>query len=679
MSAFRIIVMALFGLHLSGHAQLDSSFMTTAGTKALKKLGQNALKQHDPASAAYYLEGAVRKNKKDAEAKFLLARAYMELRDYEKSQRMYLNAYNSDSKKVPEALYFHAQMQKSYGLYDSAGYNFKKFKKEYKGKNKTIKKQAGKEILYCDSVKKIVAIKNKIIVQHLDTSINKINVEASPLALNENTLLYSSFRTNSREYIEEGNAADARVRKLYQATRKSNQWKFGGEYSGPFNTDEEHTANACLSVDKKRMYFSRCKENYKGEMVCALYVSEKNGDVWSEPVKLPKEINNPKYTSTMPALASDPAKGNEIIFFVSNRKGKGKLDIWYTVYNVKKGTYKAPRNAGVKVNTTQNEISPYFDNDTRTLYFSSDGLGGLGGYDIYKAKGNGTKWELPENLGTPYNSGADDIYFTISPNRKEGFFVSNRKGGYALKNSTCCDDIYTYKKTDYIKILLEGRVHELTDPFEFISGAVIEIYIKDKVSGEKYLVKTVESGKDGKYKTDLEAGNEYYLLTKKENYLGSSSELSTKNIANSRILHEDLKLVKKPKAAVRIPNINYQTDKWELLAESKVVLDTTVYRLMIENPELIVEIQSHTDSKGSENYNMKLSQKRAESVVKYLISKGIDPKRLIAKGYGESLPVALNDNPDGSDNPAGRAKNRRTDFRIIGVVDAELIEESKID
>jgi len=653
--------------------------MSTAGTKALKKLGQNALKQHDPASAAYYLEGAVKKNKKDAEAKFLLAYAYMELRDYEKSQHMYLNAYNSDSKKVPEALYFHAQMQKSNGLYDSAGYNFKKFKKEYKGKNKALKKQAGKEMLYCDSVKKIVAIKNKIIVQHLDSSINKINVEASPFALDDNTLLYSAFRTNKREYIEEGNTSNTKVRKLYQAIRKGNQWKFGGEFSGPFNVEEVHTANACLSVDKKRMYFSRCKENYKGDMICAIYVSEKNGEVWSEPVKLPKEINNPKYTSTMPTLATDPAKGNEILFFVSNRKGKGKLDIWYTVYNVKKGTYKTPRNAGVKINTTQNEISPYFDNDTRTLYFSSDGLGGLGGYDIYKAKGNGTKWELPENIGAPYNSGADDIYFTLSPNRKEGFFVSNRKGGYALKNNTCCDDIYTYKKTDYIKISLEGRVHEMTDPFEFVNGAIIEIYIKDKESGEKYLVKTIESGKDGKYKTDLEAGNDYYLLTKKENYLGSSAELSTKNMANSRILHDDLKLIKKPKAAVRIPNINYQTDKWELLAESKQVLDTTVFKLMTENPELIIEIQSHTDSKGSESYNIKLSQKRSESVVKYLISKGINPARLKAKGYGESLPVAPNDNPDGSDNPSGRAKNRRTDFKIIGVIDAELIEDSKFD
>jgi len=677
-TAFKFICFILVSFAFTALGQPDSNLIKSAGYKSLKRVGKNALKNNDPASAAYYLENALKKSRKDAETKFLLAYAYMELRDYQKSQRMFLNAYNTDSKKVPEALFYHAQMQRSNGLYDSAALNFKKFKKEYKGSNKTLKRQASKEMVYCDSVKKIIAIKNKIIVQHLDTSINKVNVEAAPFAIDENTLLFSSYRTNSREYIEEGKDSEMKMRKLYQAKRIANKWKFTGEFEGPFNVKDFHNSNACLSSDKKRLYFTRCKENFKGEMICAIFVSEKNGETWSEPKKLPKEINNPKYTSTMPALANDPAKGNEVLFFVSNRKGKGKLDIWYSVYNIKKGTFKPPRNAGAKINTTQNEVSPFFDNDTRTLYFSSQGMGGLGGYDIFKTKGNGTKWEFAENLGPPYNSGADDIYFSLSPNRKEGFFVSNRKGGYALKNSTCCDDIYTFKKTDYIKMSVEGRVHEATDPFEYIQDVNIEVYIKDKSNGEKYLVKTIKSGKDGKFKTELEAGNEYYLLSKKEDFLGSSAEISTKNISSSKILHEDLKLVNKPKSVVHIPNINYQTDKWELLPESKKVLDTTLFKLMVENPELIIEIQSHTDSKGSESYNLKLSQKRSESVVKYLISKGLNPERLRAKGFGESMPVEPNNKPDGSDNPLGRAKNRRTDFKIVGVIDSELINDAEI-
>lgn len=138
-------------------------------------------------------------------------------------------------------------------------------------------------------------------------------------------------------------------------------------------------------------------------------------------------------------------------------------------------------------------------------------------------------------------------------------------------------------------------------------------------------------------------------------------------------------LAKKPKEPIRIPNIQYEFDKSNILESSKIAIDTTVLLLMEANPELIVEIQSHTDSKGSDKYNEKLSQQRAESVVAHLISKGIKAERLKAKGYGESKPVAPNENADGSDNPEGRAQNRRTDFKIIGVIDTEIINAADVD
>jgi len=130
-----------------------------------------------------------------------------------------------------------------------------------------------------------------------------------------------------------------------------------------------------------------------------------------------------------------------------------------------------------------------------------------------------------------------------------------------------------------------------------------------------------------------------------------------------------------PKEPIRIPNVLYEFDKANILDASKMALDTTVLRLMQDNPQIIVEIMSHTDSKGNDLYNMKLSQKRAESVVNYLVSKGIKAERLKAKGYGETKPVAPNDKPDGSDNPEGRAQNRRTDFKIIGKLDIEVIND----
>lgn len=380
------------------------------------------------------------------------------------------------------------------------------------------------------------------------------------------------------------------------------------------------------------------------------------------------------YSSTMPAVTVDPVKGNDVIYFVSDKKdGKGGLDIWYTVYDKKNKIYKAPRNAGSKVNTAQDEMSPFFDTETRTLYFSSNGLGGLGGFDIFRTRGDGKKFTGSENIGQPINTGADDLFYTISTNRGEGFFVSNRKGGNALKNSTCCDDIYFYKHSEYIRVVLTGNVNEILDANAFVSEATIEVYIRDKKTKEKFLVKTIKTDSLGHYKTQLEPGQDYFLVVKKEDFLGTSADVTTQGISSNTELRQDMQLAKKPKEPIHIPNILYEFDKSNMLESSKLSLDTTVYSLMENNPELIIEIQSHTDSKGNELYNLKLSQRRAESVVKYLISKGIGSERLKARGYGESMPIAPNDNSDGTDNIEGRAQNRRTDFRIIGVIDAEII------
>ncbi|MBA2611486.1 MAG: OmpA family protein [Bacteroidetes bacterium] len=673
-----ILVFVLFAF--TAQSQSDSMLVKRSSAKTLKRLGKSAMDQNDPSSAITFYEAYLNLNNRDAKAKYQLAQAYLQIRDYDRAQRMFLNAYETDVEKAPTSLYYHAQMQKSNGLYDSAKINFQKFKKEYKGEEKNLKKQATKEIVFCDSVQKIVNTEKKVVISHLDSTINKVNTEGAPINVDDNTLVFTSLRTDKKEYVVEDDTAQTIKRKLYIAKRENNEWKFEGEYGGNLNEAEFNTGNACFSPDRKRLYFTRCKLNFKEEMICAIYVSEKKGDEWSEPVKLPKNVNNPKYTATMPAITNDPAKGNDVIYFVSNNKeGRGGLDIWYTVYDKKNNVYKTPKNAGNKINTAQNEITPFFDNETRTLYYSSDGMGGLGGYDIFKATGDGKKWMSTENIGQPINTGADDIFYTISTNREEGFFVSNRKGGNTLKNSTCCDDIYSYKHTEYIKINLLGNVNEMIDPNMSIAQATVEIYIIDKKTKEKFLVKMIESDKNGDFKTSVEANQDYFLIVKKNDFLGNTADVTTKGINTSQDISKTILLAKKPKEPIHIPYIQYEFDKSNILESSKIAIDTTVLSLMEANPELIVEIQSHTDSKGSDKYNEKLSQQRAESVVAHLVSRGIKAERLKAKGYGESKPIAPNENADGSDNPEGRSQNRRTDFKIIGVLDVEVINAAEVD
>jgi len=659
------------------NAQIDTNALKKIEAKDLRKQGVNAMLQDDANSAVTFLEFAYRKNRSDYKTQLLLAEAYRATRDYARAEKMYESVYKGAPKKYPESLYYLADMQKSNGNYDKAKENFQKFKKEYKGDDRDLKKSAAKEVEFCDSAKNIISKEKKIIVTHLEGDINKVHVEASPLSLDENTMIYSSLRTDKKEYIYEGDTNNALVRKMYIAKKENNEWKFVSEWDGPFNEEGYNTGNASITPDGKKIYFTRCKPNWQGKMICAIYVSELENGTWTEPLKLGKNINNPKYSNTQPAVSIDPVKKNEIVYFVSNNKeGKGGLDIWYFTYDVKKKMYKAPKNAGPKVNTKKDEMSPYFDNETRSLYFSSQGHPGLGGFDVYKAIGDGKKWLSAENVGAPINSGADDIFYTISKNREEGFLVSNRKGGVALKNETCCDDIYSYKYTQYIHVNIKGVIYTVENGTnKNLSDAIIEIYSKDKLTGERFLIKTINSNKEGDYDVKIEAGSDYQILVRKDGYLSNSYDFSTRAIATSTTLVKDIPLDPMPKEPIRIPNVLYEFDKANILDASKMALDTTVLRLMQDNPQIIVEIMSHTDSKGNDLYNMKLSQKRAESVVNYLVSKGIKAERLKAKGYGETKPVAPNDKPDGSDNPEGRALNRRTDFKIIGKLDIEVIND----
>ena len=183
-------------LAFAAQSQTDSMLVKRASPKVLKRLGKSAMEQNDPSSAITFYEAYLEKNSRDAKVMDQLGQAYLQIRDYDRAQKMFLNAYEADVEKAPTSLYYHAQMQKSNGLYDSAKINFQKFKKEYKGPEKILKKQATKEIVFCDSVQKIVTTEKKVIISHLDSTINKVNTEGAPVNIDDNTLIFTSLRTD---------------------------------------------------------------------------------------------------------------------------------------------------------------------------------------------------------------------------------------------------------------------------------------------------------------------------------------------------------------------------------------------------------------------------------------------------------------------------------------------------
>ncbi|MEI6021366.1 MAG: tetratricopeptide repeat protein, partial [Bacteroidota bacterium] len=551
-----IIVFVLFGF--GALAQSTEQLIKESEAHVLKKLGKNALKQNDPNAATQFFEAYLKLNKTDYEANYFLAIAYYEVRNYEKAKANFLTVYKNQKSRTGDALFYAAQMMKSVGKYDSAKVDFEKFKKEYKGFNKALKKQAGLEINFCDSIQKLGKDTYKTVVTRLDSSVNKVNSESAPLFLSDNQMIFSSLRTNGKEYIYEDDSLSAKKRKIYWAEKKSGKWLFKGEFGTVLNDERFNVGNPAFSADKKRLYFTRCKANTEGEMVCAIYMTEKTGDKWSEPEKLPYPINQRKSTSTMPTIGTDPVKGNDVIYFVSNRRGgKGGFDIWYSTYDKKHKEFKEPKNAGSKINTLGNEMSPFFDHETHSLYFSSNDLPGLGGYDIYKAASDGKRWVSVENLGKPFNSGADDIYYSISGKQHdEGFFVSNRKGGAALANATCCDDIYHYKIKESIYVKLSGVIADNNK--KPLANAKVEIYSVDKNTKEKFLLKTVTSDSLGNYTSYLEPNKLYEVVVKKKEFLGKSESISTVGYSAGQEMVKKTKVEKQPVNPIALPNINYE-------------------------------------------------------------------------------------------------------------------------
>ena len=672
-SSFSIIFCLLvFSLNLVG--QNENVSLADKTLKEIRATAKNALRLGDTYTALFYYEEWSRRNPENIDVAFDVAELYRTTRNYSVAEICYQKIADGNAEQYPLSLFHLARVQMSQEKYVEAKDNLLKFKKVANGvKDPAYKKLLKTDLLSCDFAISLKDSNATTVVEHLDTSINQPHIEFSPILFDENTMVYGSLKDNGVNYykVELHDSMTIPLRKFYVAKKENEKWVAKGEFEGPFNKEGIHVGNGALSQDGNRFYFTLCQKNWQNKMICQLYLSEKTNGNWQEPVIMNEEINMPNYTTTQPAIGRESKNNQEVIYFVSDRpSGRGGLDVWYTEYNSRKKNYKSPKNAGSRINTAGTEVTPFYDNSTHQLYFSSDGGIGIGGLDVFSIAGEKSKWEEPKNLKQAINSPADDIDFTLSNDHKGGFLVSNRKGGVALLNETCCDDIYEFKFTEYININLIGRVLDSSD---CVTNYHLNLYINNKETNEKYLVGQFQPG-NCDFDVKLESGFDYTVEVKKEGYLNGSVDVSTTDIKKTTTLETVINLVKIPEKPMVLVGILYEFDSPNLTPEAKIAIDTSLYVILKQNPDIIIQISSHTDSKGADNYNMTLSHKRAQSVVRYLVLNGINEKRLRYQGYGETMPIALNENPDGSDNPEGRALNRRTDFQIIGKLNLEDLE-----
>jgi len=696
-----------FGVAISAQ-ETDLSSLSTG---KLKKMGKNAQRMGDTYAAISYYEAYLEKKANNAGVMFSLAELYRASRNYEKAMPLYKKAYDAEPEKNVLAEFYYANMLKVYKEYDPAYEVYRKFRKDIRDneKLKSYKKIAQRQMEACLNAQRILDSAVVVWMIHLDSSINKASVEFAPMFLNDSTFVYASLKSDTAVYsIVDEDAFEAKkgpARQFYIGERKTSSWTNSGEWrDGDFNIEGVNTGNGALSPDKKRFYFTRCEDVYKGKTLCKIYQSKKVDGKWETAVALPESINMPKTTSTQPTVGIDSKTNREVLYFVSDREdGKGGLDIWYTMYDKRKKLWKDPKNCGSKINTPGDEVTPFMDLVTRNLYFSSNGHPTLGELDIFRALGENSKWMPAENIGYPINSQYDDFYYVLNPNKEDGFIVSNRPGGFNITNPTCCDDIYAFRYNEVVKIGTTGKTYAIVDEdirdlfedkfetkvniggnvvdtsgLEYAEGVVVSLFLIDKQNMDLVFITNDTTDTNGEYFFQLEPNKEYALEFENYGHFNKKLKISTEGMMESdTIVNEAVGINVIPKEALVVKNVYYDFNSSELSAKAKSNLSSTILEIMKETPQIVVEISSHTDSKGDDAYNKKLSQERAQAVVDYLIKKGIDSKRLYAKGYGEERPIAPNENPDGTDNPEGREKNRRTEFKIIGSLDqySEIIYE----
>lgn len=484
----------------------------------------------------------------------------------------------------------------------------------------------------------------KVAITNLGKEINSEYPDYAPvISADGELLIFTSRRPVTDKEKEKKKESTENV--YSSSLSKKKKWNKAVMLGESINQQGRHNSAIAISNDGQKMLLYRDDIYGNGD----IWESALHGKTWSEPEKLPEPINSSYHESS----ASYSPDG-KTIYFVSDRPGgHGGLDIWMCTKD-DKGNWGKAINLGTKINTSSDEEGVFMHPDGKTLYFSSKGHKSTGGYDIFKSVFENGKWSEPVNLGSYINTAEDDVYYVITADGTTAYYSSIRKGGLGENDIYSITYIRTEKEKGPALTLLKGTI---TDE---VTGDSLEakIVIKDLEKNEE--VTTIYSNSEtGKYLVSLPSGKNYGISVNADGYLFHSENV---NIPLSTGYQEIIKDVQLKKIEVGkkivLNNIFYDFDKSTLRTESISELDRMVL-LMTQNPSIKIELSSHTDNVGSDEYNMTLSQARAQSVVDYLISKGISKDRLTAKGYGKTMPIATNDTDE------GRQQNRRTEFKII--------------
>lgn len=663
------IATLIFLAGVSLHAQP----LNRSTPEATLKSAKEAEASGNPYAALEYYEDYYDETKDKAIA-VKVAQLNFELRDYQNAERQLSRIVLRDRKsEYTELKYYYAMSLKYNGKYADAEDMFNQYIAE--GQDKALLEASKREAAGCK-----LGIKAKqpdnLLVNNIGKKANSPQTEASPW-YNGGELYFSSLA--SKEVVTLDGKEGDWYSKIYTATKAGQTVEFTAPTAlgTQINREGWHQGNVSVTPDGTTMYFTRVQleNNYVSES--KIFYAMKGSDGWGAA----KEVTgvNGDYIAKHPCEGE--LFGEKVLFFAANLPGsKGGFDLYYAPKK-SEGVFGLPVNLGDVVNTVGDDVSPFYQDGK--LFFSSNGRATIGGLDVFESQWNGSVWSDPKALPAGVNSSVDDQYYSRSADGFTGFLVSNRPGPNNLKSKTCCDDIYVWE-IERIKVELTATTFRFKKASEKSNPALLgcTVQLIDLSEKDPRKVDTKTNDAANSFPFTLEPDKSYMLIADHDGYTSDTLKFNTTGIKKTVQIEKKLTLRTKrpPKPRVikrdepiRLNSIYYDFDKADILPDAEKDLQFLV-DLMNQYPDMKIELSSHTDAQGKDDYNEKLSQRRADSAKTWMVAKGIVADRIVAVGNGEKF--ILNRCKNGVECTDDEHRfNRRTEFKIIAGPTSITIEE----
>ncbi|MGM0612876.1 MAG: hypothetical protein ACQESM_05155 [Bacteroidota bacterium] len=598
--------------------------------RELKEQGFQAYENGRFNLAINFLEEAQQAGAEGDTVLFVLAEAKRQVYDCKNALNLYLELINTTKDKYPEAHFYAGLLHKNQKQYEKASEQFL----EYSLLNdKTFSEaRVSEELKSCSLAPQLIEDSLNVSIEQPGKDINSPYTDFGAVQRPDEKIYFSSLRPTDKSGDSGIMPKDFQT-DIYISRISAAGYKPAKVWNSPVNKRKDHTANINFSREGQTMYFTRC-DRVKGEMICELFFSHKEGKSWSKPEKLPGIINAEDATTTHPFHAV--TSGQEVLYFSSDREGgQGGMDIWYSI--IQDDEYTTPVNLGATINTEGDEITPFYDQKDSTLYFSSDWHAGLGGFDIFSSNGGFASWTEPENIGYPLNSPANDLYFTMNENEYSGYITSNRVGSYFITNQNCCNDIFYYEflpeekdtaktsKTDSADIVISRTKQLLPVTIYFDNDKPKPAKTEDTTTKRvDELIKAYAQQKDT------------YL----KNYIKEESAQSAEHKKNMQAFFDSI-------------------------SRSQMQLDSLVdslYKILNSGQDIFLIVQGYASPLTSKEYNLKLSKRRIVALSNYLeeakdqklksFLNSTDSTNAQLKIYSEPMGEVSSQNI--SDNPADK-------------------------